>query len=76
MRWVPAPFEIAATAILSILGLLMLYVGTTNQQTGVLISGALCLPLGATTLVVAVRNALWHRRMMRESNWNHGTESD
>ena len=76
MRWVPAPLEIAATAILSILGLFMLYIGTTYQRTGVLISGALCLPLGATTLVVAVRNALWHRRMMRKSNLNHGMELD
>lgn len=65
MRRVPAPLEIIGYAILSIMGLIMLYEGTTDQAVALLVGGAFCTTLGLITLVYAVRNTLWHRHMLR-----------
>jgi hypothetical protein len=65
MRRVPTPLEITGYATLSFLGLYMLYRGMTDQMAAALIGGALCLTLGVTTLVSAIRTFLWHRQMLR-----------
>lgn len=67
MRRVPAPLEIIGYAVLSIAGLILLYEGTTDQSGGLLVAGAFCITLGLLTLVYAIRNTLWHRRMQRQS---------
>lgn len=67
MRRVPAPLEIIGYTALSIAGLIMLYEATTNQSPGLLVAGAFCITLGLLTLVYAIKNTLWHRRMLRQS---------
>jgi hypothetical protein len=59
--------EILGYAAVSVLGFFMLYRGTTDQVSTVLMGGAVCFILGVTGLVFAIRNVLWHRQMLRES---------
>lgn len=58
MRRPRSPLELAGYATLTILGLLLLYKGTTEQQTTFLMGGALCLILGVMAFISAIRNAL------------------
>jgi len=70
MRRIATFFEIIVSVTLFILGLYLLYVGSSNQsvsEAAILIGGAVCLTLGVMTLVSAVRSILWHRRMLRHS---------
>jgi uncharacterized membrane protein len=67
MRSVPTSLEIVVYTVLSIAGLAMIYEGTTDQSAALLVSGALCITFGLLTLVYAIRNMLWHRRMLRQS---------
>jgi hypothetical protein len=70
MRRIPTFFEVALSAILSILGLYMLHEGSSNKSPAeavLLMGGAVCLTLGVMTLVSAGRSILWHRRMLRRS---------
>jgi hypothetical protein len=68
MTRAPAPLEIPGYAALSMLGLYMLYEGTTHQTIAVLIGGAVSFTVGLTGLVFVIRSALSHRRMLRRSS--------
>ena len=63
MRRPRSPLELAGYATLTILGLFLLHLGTTGQQTTFLICGALCLILGVMAFVAAIRDALWRRQL-------------
>jgi hypothetical protein len=76
MKRVSTPLEITGCLLMSILGLYLLYKGTTDQAAAVLISGAVCFPLGLTLLVPAVRSFRWHRQMLRDSRWNQKPNLD
>lgn len=62
MRRPRSPLELAGYATLTILGLILLYEGTTEQQTVFLIGGTLCLILGVMAFISAIRNAFWRRQ--------------
>jgi hypothetical protein len=66
MRIVPKPLEIVGYICLSIIGLIMIYEGTTDLSLVLLVCGAFCIALGLLTLAYAIRNMLWHRRMLRQ----------
>ena len=71
MRRISTVFEIILSAILLVLGLFMLYEGSSNKsgsEAAMLIGGAVCFTLSVMTLFSAVRSILWHRRMVRHSN--------
>jgi hypothetical protein len=71
MRRISTLFEIILSATLLILGLYMLYEGSSNKsanEPAILIGGAVCFTLSVMTLISAVRSILWHRRMLRHSN--------
>ena len=74
MRRIPAPTEIAGYAIFAILGLYMLYKATTGQNLTVLLAGTLCFVLGLMALIFGVRNAIWHRQMLRQSPLHQNSE--
>jgi hypothetical protein len=67
MRRVPSSLELAGCTILSIFGLYMLYEGTTDRGTILLISGALCFMLSIIALIAGLKNIIWHRQMLRQS---------
>jgi hypothetical protein len=67
MRWVPTSLELAGVTILAILGLYLLHRGALDPSATVLIGGALFFTFGVTALVFAIRNARWHRQMLRHS---------
>jgi hypothetical protein len=70
MRRISTSFEIILSATLLVLGLFMLYEGSSNKSASapaMLIGGAVCFTLGVMTLFSAVRSILWHRRMIRHS---------
>jgi len=70
MRRISTAFEIILSAALLVLGLFMLYEGSSNKSTSmpaILIGGAVCFTVGVMTLFSAVRSILWHRRMVRNS---------
>ena len=74
MKRISTLFEIIVSAALLLLGLYMLYEGSSNKSTNeaaILIGGAVCFTLSTMTLVSAVKSLLWHRRMRR-----HSTPSD
>jgi hypothetical protein len=73
MKRISTPLEITACMLMSILGLYLLYRGTIDQTAAILISGAVCFPLGVFLLVPAVRSFRWHRQMMRNSRLNQET---
>lgn len=66
MRRMPTLIETGLCATLSIFGLYVTYEGAIEQESAYLLIGALCFVLGAVGLVMAVRNLLWHRQMLRE----------
>jgi hypothetical protein len=77
MRRISTAFEIILSAALLVLGLFMLYEGSSNKSTSataILIGGAVCFTVGVMTLFSAVRSILWHRRMVRNS-LNHDLDS-
>jgi hypothetical protein len=77
MRRISTFFEIILSATLLVLGLSMLYEGSSNKSTSapaMLIGGAVCFTLGVMTLFSAVRSILWHRRMVRHS-LNHDLDN-
>jgi len=76
MRNVPTPMEIIGYAVMSIAGFVMIYEGTTNQLAGLLLGGSLCITLGLITLVYAIKNALWHRNMLRRSVRDENCDAD
>lgn len=67
MRWVPTPLETGFYAAIAIFGGFLLYVGMTDQATIILLGGASCLAIGTLILIFAVRNRLWHGRMLKQS---------
>jgi len=70
MRRISTVFETILSATLLVLGLVMLYQGSSNKSPNdpaILIVGAACFTLGVMTLFSAVRSILWHRRMVRHS---------
>jgi hypothetical protein len=74
MRSISTLFEIILSATLLLLGLYTLQEGSANNSSSagvMLILGAVCLALGVTTLISAVRSILWHRHMLRHSAANH-----
>jgi hypothetical protein len=74
MRRISTLFEIILSATLLVLGLYMLYEGSSNKSASapaVLIGGAVCFTLSVITLFSAVRSILWHRRMLRHSMPKH-----
>jgi hypothetical protein len=78
MRRISTLFEIIASTALLILGLYMLYQGSSDKsasEAAMLIGGAVCFTLSVMTLFSAVRSILWHRRMLRQAVSNHGLES-
>jgi hypothetical protein len=77
MRRVSTFFEIMLSATLLVLGLFMLYEGSSNKsasEPAILIGGAACFTSSVMTLISAVRSILWHRRMVRHS-LNHDLDS-
>jgi hypothetical protein len=77
MKRISTAFEIILSATLLVLGLVMLYEGSSNKSPNdpaILIGGAACFTLGVMTLFSAVRSILWHRRMVRQS-LNHDLDS-
>lgn len=76
MKRVATPLEILGCVLMLILGLFLLYDGTINQAPAILIGGAICLTLGVTLLVPAVRNFRWHRRMLHDSLPDQKTDLD
>ena len=78
MRRISTFFEIILSATLSVLGLFMLYEGSSNKSTSaatMLIGGAVFFTVGMMTLCAAVRSILWHRRMLRHSVSQHDLDS-
>jgi hypothetical protein len=67
VKRVPTSLELAGLVALSILGLYLLYEGMTDQSTGSLMSGAVCLALGAASLFLAVKNSISNRQMFRHA---------
>ena len=67
MRWVPAPIEIIGYLALALIGLYVLYMGTADHVTAFLLCGAVGFTVGTGTFIVAIKNALWHRQMMRRT---------
>lgn len=63
MRRPRSILELAGYAVLTVLGLALLYKGTTEQQTTILIGGTLCVILGVMAFISAIRNALWRRQL-------------
>jgi len=63
MRRPRSPLELAGYAVLTVVGLALLYKGTTEQQITILIGGTLCVILGAMAFISAIRNALWRRQL-------------
>ena len=64
MRRISTLFETILYAALLILGLFMLYEGSSNKSaiaSAILIGGAVCFTLGVMTLFYAVSSILWHR---------------
>ncbi len=71
MKRISTPFEIILSATLLVLGLYMLYEGSSSKsasEAAILIGGAVCFTVSVMTLTSAVRSILWHRRMLRHSN--------
>jgi hypothetical protein len=67
-------FEVILSATLFILGLYLVYAGSSNKSTSALAfvtGGAFRFTLGLMTLTSAVRSILWHRRMVRHSLPSH-----
>ena len=74
MRRISTLCEIILSATLLILGLYTLQEGSADNSSSagiMLILGTVCLALGVTTLISAVRSILWHRHMLRHSVANH-----
>jgi inner membrane protein involved in colicin E2 resistance len=69
MRWMPATIEIVGSVALVIFGLYAVYQGISDQTSALLLSGAVCLALGIGALVFVIRNALWHRQRLRDSDF-------
>jgi len=67
MRRVSTSLEFTGLVALAILGLYLLYKGTTEQASAVLIGGAVCFALGVATLVFAIENSLSNRQMRRHA---------
>lgn len=67
MKRVPTSLEITGLLALSILGLYLLYIGTTEQSSASLIGGAACFALGVATLLFAIKNSLSNRQMFRHA---------
>jgi hypothetical protein len=77
MRRISTPFEVILSATLLVLGLYMLYEGSSTKsasEAAMLIGGAVCFTVSVMTLFSAVRSILWHRRMVRHS-LNHDLDS-
>ena len=77
MKRVSTVFEIILSATLLLLGLYMLYEGSSNKSASapaILIGGAVCFTLSVMILASAIRSILWRRRMLRPSIPNQGTE--
>jgi len=70
MRRISTPFEVILSAALSVLGVYVLYEGSSSKSTSeaaMLIGGAVCFTVSVMTLFSALRSMLWHRRMVRHS---------
>ena len=70
MRRISTPFEVMLSATLLVLGLYMLYEGSSTKsasEAAMLIGGAVSFTVSLMTLFPAVRSILWHRRMVRHS---------
>jgi hypothetical protein len=70
MRRISTPFEVILSAALSVLGLYMLYEGSSSKsasEAAMLIGGAVCFTVSVMTLFSAIKSILWHRRMVRHS---------
>jgi hypothetical protein len=77
MKRVSTVFEIILSATLLLLGLYLLYEGSSNKSASapaILIGGAVCFTLSVMILVSAIRSILWHRRMLRHSMPDQGSE--
>lgn len=72
MRRIPTLIETSIFAVLSILGLYVTYEGAIEQESAYLLVGAVCFVLGFVGLIMAVRNLLWHRQMLRDSSARRG----
>jgi hypothetical protein len=74
MKRISTFFETILSAALVVVGLYMLYEGTSNKSASapaILIGGAVCFTMGVMTLFSAVRSILWHRHMLRHSMPKH-----
>ncbi len=74
MRRISTAFEIILSTALLVLGLFMLYEGSSSKSASaaaILIGGAVFFTVGVMTLFSAFRSILWHRRMVRQSLSNH-----
>ena len=74
MRRLSTPVEAILSATLLILGIYLLYEGSSIRsasETAILIGEAVCFALCLMTLVSAIRSILWHRHILRHSTPNH-----
>ena len=69
MRWIPGTIEFIGCAALVALGLYGLYRGTADQVPVLLISGATGVALGLGALFFVIRNTLWHRQRLDDSDF-------
>jgi hypothetical protein len=70
MRRISTPLEVMLSATLLVLGLYMLYEGSSTKsasEAAMLIGGAVTFTVSVMTLFSAVRSIVWHRRMVRDS---------
>jgi hypothetical protein len=77
MKRISTLFEIILSATLLLLGLYLLYEGSSNKSTSaaIQIGGAVCCAVSIMTLVSAVKSILWHRRMLRHSMSHHDPDT-
>lgn len=75
MRRIPTLIETVLFGALSIFGLYIVYEGAIGQDVSYVTAGALCFVLGGVALVMAIRNFLWHRQMLRHSSVRSGKDA-
>ncbi len=69
MRWMPGTINFICCAAVVIVGLYALYQGMADRSPIVLISGAAVIALGLGALLFVIRNALWHRQRLDDSEF-------
>jgi hypothetical protein len=70
MRRISTFFEVVLSAVLLIVGSILLRAASSSQSTGeeaYLLGGAVCFTLGVMTTISSIKSILWHRHLVRHS---------